>query len=45
MIVRLKGGLGNQMFQYAFVRGLQIKYGVNDVSLDDLRTLLFCKVR
>ena len=35
MIVRLKGGLGNQMFQYAFVRGLQIKYGVNDVSLDD----------
>lgn len=35
MIVRLKGGLGNQMFQYAFVRGLQEKYGVNDVSLDD----------
>ena len=35
MIVRLKGGLGNQMFQYAFVRGLQEKYGVENVSLDD----------
>ena len=35
MIVRLKGGLGNQMFQYAFVRCLQEKYGIQEVYLDD----------
>lgn len=35
MIVRLKGGLGNQMFQYAFVRCLQENYGIQDVFIDD----------
>lgn len=28
MIVRLKGGLGNQMFIYAFVRKMQLSYGI-----------------
>ena len=33
-IVKLKAGLGNQMFQYAFMRLLQVKYGIKDVRLD-----------
>lgn len=33
-IVRFKGGLGNQMFQYAFLRLLQIKYELDDVKAD-----------
>jgi hypothetical protein len=28
IIVRLKGGLGNQMFQYAVGRALSVHYGV-----------------
>lgn len=28
MIVYIAGGLGNQMFEYAYVRALQLKYGV-----------------
>lgn len=35
MIVRLKGGLGNQMFQYAFLRKLEIEYGITDIAIDD----------
>ncbi len=34
MIVRLKGGLGNQMFQYVFVRHLEQNYGVKDIKVD-----------
>lgn len=33
-IVKVKGGLGNQMFQYAFHRLLQEKYHCEDVRLD-----------
>ncbi len=33
-IVKVKGGLGNQMFQYAFHRLLQEKYRCEDVRLD-----------
>lgn len=33
-IVKIKGGLGNQMFQYAFHRLLQEKYHCEDVRLD-----------
>lgn len=33
-IVKLKGGLGNQMFQYAFMRLLEEKYNCTDVLLD-----------
>lgn len=33
-IVKLKAGLGNQMFQYAFMRLLQVKYGFKEVLLD-----------
>lgn len=34
MIIKLKAGLGNQMFQYAFGRILQIEYGIEDVYFD-----------
>lgn len=34
MIVRFKAGLGNQMFQYAFIRLLQEKYKIDDVKAD-----------
>lgn len=34
MIIKLKAGLGNIMFQYAFGRMLQIQYGVENVSFD-----------
>jgi len=33
-IVKFKGGLGNQLFQYAFMRALEIKYGATDVKGD-----------
>lgn len=33
-IVKLKAGLGNQMFQYAFYKLLETKYGVKDVLFD-----------
>lgn len=33
-IVKYKGGLGNQLFQYAFARLLELKYGVNDMYSD-----------
>ena len=34
MIVRFKGGLGNQMFQYAFVKQLELVYGIKDIKVD-----------
>lgn len=34
MIVRLKGGLGNQMFQYAFTKQLEYVYGIKDILMD-----------
>lgn len=34
MIVRLKGGLGNQMFQYAFIKQLETVYGIKDIKVD-----------
>ena len=33
-IIKLKAGLGNQMFQYAFYRLLELKYQINDIYLD-----------
>jgi hypothetical protein len=33
IVVRLIGGIGNQMFQYAFARMLSIKYGM-DIKID-----------
>lgn len=33
-IVKFKGGLGNQLFQYAFVRLLQLQYGCESVKAD-----------
>lgn len=34
MIVRIKGGMGNQLFQYAFLKILETKYGVADIKAD-----------
>lgn len=34
IIVRIKGGLGNQMFQYAMARRFQMKYGIDKIGLD-----------
>ncbi len=34
VIVMLKGGLGNQLFQYAFARSLQLRYGYDSIILD-----------
>ncbi len=33
-IVKFKGGLGNQLFQYSFLKALQIKYQCTDVKAD-----------
>jgi hypothetical protein len=33
-IVKFKGGLGNQLFQYSFLKALEIKYKCNDVKAD-----------
>lgn len=33
-IVKFKGGMGNQMFQYAFLRNLQLCYEIKDVKAD-----------
>jgi hypothetical protein len=33
-IVKFKGGLGNQLFQYAFLRSLQLKYSCKNVKGD-----------
>lgn len=34
MIVRIKGGMGNQMFQYILLKQLEINYGVKDIKAD-----------
>lgn len=34
IIVRIKGGLGNQMFQYAMAKRFQMKYGIDKIGLD-----------
>lgn len=34
IIVKIKGGLGNQMFQYAMARRFQMKYGIDKIGLD-----------
>lgn len=34
IIVRIKGGLGNQMFEYAMARKLQLEYGIDTIGLD-----------
>ncbi|SFH87340.1 alpha-1,2-fucosyltransferase [Pisciglobus halotolerans] len=33
-IVKFKGGLGNQLFQYAFMRLLEVGYGISEVKAD-----------
>ncbi|BEP30361.1 alpha-1,2-fucosyltransferase [Helicovermis profundi] len=33
-IVKFKGGLGNQLFQYSFLRALQLKYKCDNVKAD-----------
>lgn len=33
-IVRFKGGLGNQMFQYAFLKNLEVLYGLTNIYAD-----------
>lgn len=33
-VVKFKGGLGNQLFQYAFLRNLEIKYNCDNVKGD-----------
>lgn len=33
-VVNFKGGLGNQMFQYAFLRRLETQFGINDIYGD-----------
>ena len=34
MIVRIKGGMGNQMFQYVLLKQLELNYGVKDIKAD-----------
>ena len=34
VVVIMKGGLGNQLFQYAFARNIQLKYGYDRIILD-----------
>ncbi len=34
IIVKIKGGLGNQMFQYAMARRFQVEYGIDQIGLD-----------
>ncbi len=34
IIVRIKGGLGNQMFEYAMARKIQAAYGIDKIGLD-----------
>lgn len=33
-IIKFKGGLGNQLFQYAFLRNLELKHGIKDIKAD-----------
>lgn len=34
MIVRIKGGMGNQIFQYILLKQLELNYGVKDIKAD-----------
>lgn len=34
MIIRIKGGMGNQMFQYVLMKQLEINYGVTNIKAD-----------
>ena len=34
IVVKIKGGLGNQMFQYAMARKLQLELGIDQIGLD-----------
>lgn len=34
IVVRIKGGLGNQMFQYAMARKMQIELGIDSIGFD-----------
>lgn len=34
MIVRIKGGMGNQMFQYILLKQLELNYGVKNIKAD-----------
>lgn len=34
VVVKIKGGLGNQMFQYAMARRFQVLYGIDRIGLD-----------
>lgn len=37
IVVKIKGGLGNQMFQYAMARKLQTELGIDQIGLDITR--------
>ena len=34
IVVKIKGGLGNQMFQYAMARKLQMGLGIDRIGFD-----------
>ena len=48
LILKLSGGLGNQMFEYAYARRLQEYYGdelyfdLSDFETDEQSTQTFC---
>jgi hypothetical protein len=33
-IVKFKGGLGNQLLQYAFIKTLELRYNIKDIKDD-----------
>lgn len=37
IVVKIKGGLGNQMFQYAMARKIQLELGIERIGLDVVR--------
>lgn len=37
IVVKIKGGLGNQMFQYAMARKMQLEFGIDQIGLDVTR--------
>lgn len=34
LIIKIKGGLGNQMFEYAMARKIQLELGIGQIGLD-----------